>query len=295
MILTSLEFDHADIYSDIAQLKAAFVRLMQSLPSSGSLLVCNRYEAAKEVARAAPCPVAYYGDGEPPGWTAKDVRMDRGRIQFEVRYKNRPEGSLVLSLLGRHNVENALGVYAMARDLEIKHEVIGNAMESFAGVRRRQEIKGEISGVTLIDDFAHHPTAVKETIAGVRMAYPGQRLWAVFEPRSQTSRRRIFEREFAQGLAQADRIIVAGLYHPEKIPETERLSPSNVVREIDKIAGGKRAVTLEKANEIASYITAKAEPGDVILIMSNGGFDGVQEKIMGGLKQRLSPNPAAPS
>ncbi len=290
VILTSLEFDHADIYSDMAQLKSAFVRLMQSLPATGSVLVCNRYEAAKEVARAAPCPVTYYGEGEPVGWVAKDVRMDQGRMQFEVFYKNRLEGSLVLSLLGRHNVENALGVFAMARELGVSRSVIQNAMGSFAGVRRRQEIKGEIGGITVIDDFAHHPTAIRETITGLRMAYPGQRLWAVFEPRSQTSRRRIFEQEFSHCLAEADRIVVAGLYHPEKIPETERLSPSNVVSRIEKIAGDKRAVYIEKADDIAAYVTGRAKSGDVILIMSNGGFDRVQEKILGSLEQRLSSN-----
>ncbi len=288
VILTSLEFDHADIYPDLNHLKDAFVRLMEGLPASGSLLVCNRYEAAKEVARAAHCPVMFYGEGEPVEWVARNVRVEQHRILFEPVYKDKSEETIGLSLLGRHNVDNALGVYAMARELGIKPEVIRNAMATFAGVRRRQELKGEVGGITMIDDFAHHPTSVRETIAGVRLAYPGRRLWAIFEPRSQTSRRRIFEREFSETLAEADRIVVAGLYHPEKIPEQERLSPGNVVSGIGRLTGDDRAVFIERADDIAAHVAEKSESGDILLIMSNGGFDRVQEKILNLLERRIS-------
>jgi UDP-N-acetylmuramate: L-alanyl-gamma-D-glutamyl-meso-diaminopimelate ligase len=186
-------------------------------------------------------------------------------------------------------VDNALGVYAMARELGLKPNIIRKAMTTFAGVRRRQEIKGEVGGVTLIDDFAHHPTAVRETIAGVRMSYPGRRLWAIFEPRSQTSRRRIFESEFAEALAEADRVVVAGLYQPEKIPEKERLSPEAVVTEIGRLCGDHRAVTIEKADQIATHVAQQSQSGDIILVMSNGGFDKVQHKILNLLKERRLP------
>ena len=286
VILTSLEFDHADIYTDLEHMKGAFRRLVKIVPSSGTLLVSNRYEAAKEVVRGAPCPVIYYGEGEPTGWVAKDVRVERGRVRFEPIYKDASDGTVAISLFGRHNVDNALGVYAMARELGLKPNIIRKAMTTFAGVRRRQEFKGEVGGVTLIDDFAHHPTAVRETIAGVRMSYPGRRLWAIFEPRSQTSRRRIFESEFAEALAEADRVVVAGLYQPEKIPEKERLSPETVVTEISRLCGDGRAVTIEKADEIATHVVEKSQSGDIILVMSNGGFDKVQDKILNLLKGR---------
>jgi UDP-N-acetylmuramate: L-alanyl-gamma-D-glutamyl-meso-diaminopimelate ligase len=168
----------------------------------------------------------------------------------------------------------------MARVLGIEPDVIKNAFKSFAGVRRRQEVRGEVGGVMVIDDFAHHPTAVRETLGAVREAYPGRRLWAIFEPRSHTSRRRIFERELSQSLALADRVVVAGLYQPEKIPHTDRLAPAMVVEEIGRLCGDTRAAFIEKADDIAIYVAENSEPGDIALVMSNGIFDRVQEKIL---------------
>ncbi|MBI2989428.1 MAG: UDP-N-acetylmuramate:L-alanyl-gamma-D-glutamyl-meso-diaminopimelate ligase [Deltaproteobacteria bacterium] len=287
VILTSLEFDHADIYRDLEHLKSAFSRLMEIIPPSGTLLVCNEYEAAKEVGARARCPVIFYGDKEPRGWEARNIRVQDGGSLFEPFYNGKSDGVARIALMGRHNVSNALAVYAMGRELGIAREVLANSMATFSGVKRRQEIKGEIGGITLIDDFAHHPTAVKETIEAVRAAYPGRRLWAIFEPRSNTSRRRIFEHEFPQALSGAERVVVAGLYQPEKIPEQERLPAEEVVREINRISGDSRAVCIEKTAEIPPYVAAEASTGDVILVMSNGGFDGVQEKILQALKRRL--------
>ena len=165
------------------------------------------------------------------------------------------------------------------------------ASATFSGVKRRQEVKGDAGEVTVIDDFAHHPTAVAETIEAMRSAYGGRRLWAIFEPRSHTSRRRIFEREFSEALARADRIVVAGLYRPEKVPEGDRLSPAEVVEEINRLCGDGRALFIERAADIAEYVGREARPGDVILVMSNGGFDGVQEKILEALKGLRDQSP----
>jgi len=286
MILTSVEFDHADIYRDLEHLKSAFKRVTELVPASGTLLVCNEYEAAKEAASRARCPVAFYGDGEPRGWQARNVRARGGESWFEPFYGEKSDGEVKLGMIGRHNVSNALAAYAMARELGVEREVIREGMASFSGIKRRQELKGEVGGITVLDDFAHHPTAVKETIEGVRNAYPGRRLWAIFEPRSNTSRRRIFAREFPQALGLADRVVLAGLYQPEKIPQQERLCPEEVVEEINRASGDSRAVFIEKADEIARQVSAQAEQGDVILVMSNGGFDGVQEKILLLLKQK---------
>ena len=283
VILTSLEFDHADIYRDLAHLKSSFRRLAGMIPSSGTLLVCNEYEAATDVAASARSPVIFYGDGEARGWQARNIRVRDGESWFEPFDGRKSEGALRVAMIGRHNVGNALAVYAMARELGIEREVIGEAMASFSGVRRRQELKGEVAGITVVDDFAHHPTAVQGTIEAVKAAYPGRRLWAIFEPRSNTSRRRVFAREFPRALGCADRIVVAGLYQPEKIPEEDRLSPAEVVREINRLSGDSRAVFIERADEIARYVAGDAKQGDVILVMSNGGFDGVQEKILQAL------------
>jgi UDP-N-acetylmuramate: L-alanyl-gamma-D-glutamyl-meso-diaminopimelate ligase len=282
VILTSVEFDHADIYRDLDHLKDAFRRLVDLIPTSGCLLACQDYSAVKEVVDAARCQLIYYGSEDPADWTAKNVEVREGRSLFEPFYRDRSDGFVEVPLIGRHNVQNALSVYAMARELGIDRERLRDGLATFAGIKRRQEIKGKVRGVLVMDDFAHHPTAVKETLSAVREAYPGRRLWAIFEPRSNTSRRNIFEREFAQTLAQADRIVVAGLHQPEKVPEPERLSARKVVDTVNG-AGPQRAVVIEKADAIASYVADNAVPGDIIIVMSNGGFDGVQDKILQAL------------
>jgi UDP-N-acetylmuramate: L-alanyl-gamma-D-glutamyl-meso-diaminopimelate ligase len=289
VILTSLEFDHADIYRDLDHLKSSFRRFAELIPATGSLLVCNEYEAAKEVAASARCPITFYGDKEPRGWQARNIRVSGGASWFEPFDGAHSEGELKVNLIGRHNVMNALSVYATARELGMARETISEAMATFAGVKRRQELKGEVGGITVLDDFAHHPTAIEETIAAVRSAYSGRRLWAVFEPRSNTSRRRIFAREFPAALALADRVVVAGLYQPEKIPVEERLPAEEVVAEINRISrlsGNGKALLIEEPDDIARHVAREAARGDVILVMSNGGFGGVQEKILKLLNEK---------
>jgi len=288
VILTSLEFDHADIYRDLEHLKSAFSHLTEIIPPSGTLLVCNEYEAAKAVSASARCRVSFYGDREPKGWEASNVRVYEGRSSFEPVYHGTSEGGVEVSLMGHHNVNNALATYAMAKEIGIDTQVIREALATFSGVKRRQEVIGKVGEITVIDDFAHHPTAVKETIDAIRAAYSERRVWAIFEPRSNTSRRRIFEREFSQALGLADRVVVAGLYLPEKIPENDRLSPAEVVREINGHYGDRRAEFIESTKDIPPYVAKEVEARDVILVMSNGGFDGVQEKILRALEQRRS-------
>ncbi|MDH3446247.1 MAG: hypothetical protein OEN50_20175, partial [Deltaproteobacteria bacterium] len=177
----------------------------------------------------------------------------------------------------------ALGVYAMGRALGIERGDLLEGFATFRGVKRRQEIKGERRGILVIDDFAHHPTAVAETIDAIRSAYPNRRLWALFEPRSNTSKRNIFETEFARSLAQADRVIISDLYQPEKVPVAERLSVASVVAEINRIAGTERAIKIADSQEIAAHVSTHGMAGDVVLAMSNGAFDGVHDKILTAL------------
>ncbi|HEY2987056.1 MAG TPA: UDP-N-acetylmuramate:L-alanyl-gamma-D-glutamyl-meso-diaminopimelate ligase [Candidatus Binatia bacterium] len=283
VVLTSLEFDHADIYRDLDHVKASFRHLAEIIPATGNLLVCNEYESNREVAASARSPVVFYGDKEPRGWQARNIRVAGGFSWFEPCDGQNSEGEVKVALIGRHNVSNALAVYAMARQLGIAPEAIREAMRTFAGVKRRQEFKGEAGGVTVLDDFAHHPTAIQETIEAVKRAYDGRRVWAIFEPRSNTSRRRIFAREFPAALALADRIVLAGLFQPEKIPPEDRLPPEEVVAEINRLANNGKAVYIQRADEIAQYVGREAARGDVILVMSNGGFDGVQDKILQAL------------
>jgi UDP-N-acetylmuramate: L-alanyl-gamma-D-glutamyl-meso-diaminopimelate ligase len=287
VILTGLEFDHADIYRNLEHVKSAFHRLVEIIPPSGTLLVCNDYEAAKDVSTAARCPVIFYGDGRPNAWQARNVRMHEGKSLFEPFYRDKSEGVMELSLMGRYNVKNGLAVYAMARELGIGREVVREALATFSGVKRRQEVKGKVGGVTVIDDFAHHPTAVQETIEAVKTAYPGRKVWALFEPRSNTSRRRVFEREFSQALKGAGRVVVAGLYLPEKIPQENRLRTAEVVGEINRLCGDSRAMAIEKTDDIPPYVVNKVEAGDIVLVMSNGGFDNVPAKILKLLEQKF--------
>jgi UDP-N-acetylmuramate: L-alanyl-gamma-D-glutamyl-meso-diaminopimelate ligase len=287
VILTSLEFDHADIYRDLEHLKSVFRKLVEQIPSSGIVIASWEYGAVREICRHAGARVLFYGALR-ADWEAANLKTQGHKTCFEVSYRGSFEGALEISLIGRHNVTNALAVYAMGRELGIERKTLEEALATFAGVRRRQELIGTVSGITVIDDFAHHPTAVKETIAAVRGAYPGRRVWAVFEPRSHTSRRKIFEAEFAQTLAAADLVVVAGLYQPERIPQQDQLSPQEVVAQVNRWKGNGHAAHIEKANEIAAHVSREAHPGDVVLIMSNGGFDGIQNKILQKLRQRYA-------
>ena len=283
VILTSIEFDHADIYRDLPHVKEAFRRLAMLIPDDGLLLACYDYPAVQEIVDVASCRVISYGDAGDNIWTLQNFRARGGRSYFEPCYKGKPEGEIELGALGRHNVKNALAVFALGRELGIDRTKLVAGFASFAGVKRRQEIKGERGGVLVIDDFAHHPTAVSETISAVKDAFPDRRLWAVFEPRSNTSRRNIFQCEFAAALALGDQVIVSAIHQPEKIPESDRMSVQGLVETIDRIRGGKHALLLDGATEIAAYLGKKAQSGDIILVMSNGGFGGVQEKILAAL------------
>jgi len=281
VILTSVEFDHADIYRDLDHVKSAFARLIEIIPADGALVVCSDYPAALSVAQAARSKRVSYGDGG--DWTVTDVQFREGRSFFTPCYKGRAEGPLEAAVIGRHNVMNALAVYAMGRAIGIDRERMLEGFRTFKGVKRRQEIRGERRGVLVIDDFAHHPTAVRETIDAVRAAYAGRRLWAIFEPRSNTSKRNIFEKEFAAALALADRGLVASVFQPEKVPEGERLSVESLIQEANRLAGDQRVLAVAGASEIAAHLAQNARSGDVLLIMSNGGFDGVHEKILQAL------------
>jgi len=283
VILTSVEFDHADIYRDLDHVKDAFCRLMEMLPADGNLVVSSDYPAAVEVAARAPCRLLSYGAAG--DWQAMDVRFDGGRSFFRPAYRGKREGEVVAGIIGRHNVQNALAVYAMGKALGIETVKLLEGFATFRGVKRRQEIKGERRGILVMDDFAHHPTAVMETIDAVRSAYPKRRLWALFEPRSNTSRRNIFEREYAHALVQADRVIISDLYQPEKVAAADRLSVARVVAEINHLAGAQRAVTFADAQQIADYVSTYGAAGDVVLVMSNGAFGGVQDKILRALAE----------
>ncbi|MFH0800085.1 MAG: Mur ligase family protein [Pseudomonadota bacterium] len=290
LLITSIEFDHADIYRDLAGIMESFRRLVAILPPDG-LLVANAEDSnVMEIAGRARCRVITYGAQSGQYYPAGAEASPAGTA-FELKSSSGKKTSvkLLLPMWGVHNLSNAVGVAAMLIESGISSAKIAEGMAAFKGVRRRQEMAGEVKGVTVIDDFAHHPTAVAKTIESMRLRFPGRRLWAIFEPRSNTSRRNIFQDEFARALALADRVIVADPFRAEALSDGERFDPERVAAAIMK--AGVDAHNIPETSHIAEFVTRGASNGDVILVMSNGGFDGLIGKLTAALGRRRLAGP----
>ena len=288
VLLTSIEFDHADIYRDLDHVKESFRKLAAILPPGGLLVACADYPEVVEVAGEARCPVVFYSTRPgafPAGfsgeaWTVAVTGESGGMTGFRMVSAGRTL-DFRFPLPGLHNAANAAGTAIVLTRMGFPPERIAAAFEGFSGVRRRQEVVGEFRGVLVLDDFAHHPTAVRETVRAVRGRYPGRRIVAVFEPRSNTSRRKVFQREFAEAFAEADEVILAGVFGAEKIPERERLSPEEVASDVRAL--GRAAAFVPEVDAIVARLAASCRPGDLVLIMSNGGFGGIQGKLAAAL------------
>jgi UDP-N-acetylmuramate: L-alanyl-gamma-D-glutamyl-meso-diaminopimelate ligase len=278
VVVTAVEFDHADIYRDLDHVVAAFVSLLRIVPPESPVLVSADFPHTEAVVRGAGREVERFGFAISADWLATDVRDEGGRTRFVVRRHGRAEGELALLAMGPMNVRNALGVYALARAIGLSSDEIRGGLESFRGVRRRQEILRE-EPVTVIDDFAHHPTAIAATLEAVRARYPGRKLHAVFEPRSNTSRRRTFQKEFAKALAAADSSVVASVFFKESdpLPPGERLAVGEIVLEL--LASGREATTLPDDNAILAHLKHTVEPGEVVVFLSNGAFGGLPHRF----------------
>lgn len=279
-ILTAVEFDHADIYADLDAVKHAFRRFVALLPAGAPLVVAHAFPHAREVAAGGAARVITFGREPDAEWRCQDLTDRDGALHFRVAHRGRDEGPLSLRVPGAINALNALGVYALARELGLAHGAIADGLASFRGVARRQELVGVWRGVTLIDDFAHHPTAVAGTLAALRARYPGGRLWGVFEPRSNTSRRRIFQREYVDALAAADEVIVGGVFQKQTDAVAAELlfSPEQLVA--DLVARGVAAQAIATSDAIAATLAERATSGDVIILMSNGAFGGLRQKLI---------------
>lgn len=280
-ILTSIEFDHGDIYPDLAAIKQAFRKFVALLPAEGLLVAAAGDPAIGEVVKEAACRVERYGIDEEADWQADHIHMSGDLLSFDVLYHHQKMGTIRSPLVGRHNLKNTLAVIALLHQVGLSWEKIAEGVRRFEGVKRRQEIVGEVRDILIVDDFAHHPTAIAETLAGLRLRYPSRRLWAVFEPRSATSRRNVFQKEFVTALAAADRIILADLFAPEKIPAEHRLNPEQIISEL--VAAGKGALFLSTPDQIVSELVKGVEPGDLVCVMSSGGFGGVHQKLIAAL------------
>ena len=284
-ILTSIEFDHADIYRDMEHYESAYERFAETLPSDGTLVVCAAYPNAVEIARAHSKArvLTYIGQGN-ADYCADDVRFGPEGARFVIAEPEGSSGELVLPMAGMHNVENAVGVYAAARSLGLTSERIRDGFASFAGVKRRQEIRAEVGGVMVIDDFAHHPTAVRETIQAIHRRWPDRRLWAVFEPRSNTSRRNIHQEEYAHAFRGASLASLRVPEHHDKVPLAEELDVNRVVEELK--AQGIAANASTDVMELVRSVVEGARKGDIVLVMSNGAFGGFIPALIDGLRAR---------
>jgi UDP-N-acetylmuramate: L-alanyl-gamma-D-glutamyl-meso-diaminopimelate ligase len=282
VLLNAIEFDHADIYRDLAHVKSAFTKLLALLAPGAPLVACGDFPHVLDVARETRARLVRFGVGEANTWRVADLRDD-GRARFTVRENGRAVCEVSLRMAGAINARNALGVMLVARECGVDFAAAAGALAEFRGVARRQEVVGEARGVTVLDDFAHHPTAVAETIAALRLRYPGRRLRAVFEPRSNTSRRRVFQREFADALAAADEAVLAAVFTKpgDPIPAEERLDPSEIVADVT--TRGTSARLIDGVPAIRDYLVATSRPGDVVVIMSNGAFGGLPRLVAAGL------------
>jgi UDP-N-acetylmuramate: L-alanyl-gamma-D-glutamyl-meso-diaminopimelate ligase len=279
-VVNNVEFDHADIYADFDEVALAFRRLVNLVPRHGLLLIGADSPGARALERAAVSRVETFGLGEDVDWQAHDLEVAGASTRFRVRRRGSPFGEFSLPLVGAHNVRNALAAIAIGTDAGISVDRIAAALELFAGVKRRLEIVGTAAGVTIYDDFAHHPTAVAETLAGLRAANPQARIWAVFEPRSASSCRLIFQDEFARAFAGANEVLIAQVFR-SKLPEAERLSVSRLVRDLN--GRGQTARAADTIDDIIGAIVNEHRPGDLVVIMSNGGFGGIHRKLLQAL------------
>jgi UDP-N-acetylmuramate: L-alanyl-gamma-D-glutamyl-meso-diaminopimelate ligase len=279
-VVNNVEFDHADIYPDFDAVALAFRRLVNLVPRRGLLLVGADDAGACALTASAVSRVQTFGLGDGVDWQAHGVTAAAAHTGFKVRRNGLPFGQFEVPLVGAHNVRNALAAIAVATEVGITPERIGEGLRTFKGIKRRLEVVGTADGVTVYDDFAHHPTAVAETLAGLRASNPGARIWAVFEPRSASSCRRIFQEDFVRAFAGADEVIVAPVFR-SKLPEAERLSVPELVHSLH--ANGQSAQEAESIDQIVASIVRGHRPGDLVVVMSNGAFGGIHGKLLQAL------------
>ena len=282
VILNNIEFDHADIYRDIEAVKFAFSRLINLVPRSGRLIAGWDSELVRELAPRAFCPVVSFGTGGDAQWQALDVRFS-SQTSFAVSYKGREFGRYRTQLAGLFNVRNCLGVIAACEALGFDRHTVAESIAQFKSVRRRMEVRGTVRGVTVIDDFAHHPTAVRETLLATREKYPGRRIVAIFEPRSYTAQIKLFQQQFEDALAEADEIIIAQLFHPERYTAETAISPVEILEHLRQ--RGRDARFLPAPDDIVADLAPRLTSDEVVVIMSNGSFGGIHEKLLNALRK----------
>src|SRR5436190_6251708 len=276
-IINNIEFDHADIFENLAAVQTSFKRLINLIPRNGLLLANGDDANAAPLLNVTHCPVKRFGLGEANAVRAFNVKLAPTVSEFEI-----PSFKFRLNLLGELNVRNALAVVACAKHCGLKNSQIQSAFDTFKGIKRRMEVRGISGGITVVDDFGHHPTAIRETLRALRVRFAGQRIWAIFEPRSNTSRRNVFQQELVSAFHDADQVVVAQVARLEQVPAAERLDPERLMQDLRQ--SGKESAYLADVDSIVEHVRKGASGGDVVCVFSNGGFGGIHGKLL----QRLS-------
>jgi len=277
MILTSVEFDHADIYKDLEAVATAFKRLVNLVPRRGRIVAFDEGDSVERSISRALCPVERYGATQNSTWRMTNLRLEPARTSWSVLHNGEHWADFEFSLGGEYNVLNATAAAALAAGCGIWKDKISTALKTFKSVKRRLEVRAEVNGITIIDDFAHHPTAIAGTLAALRSRYPGARIWAILEPRSNTLRRNVLQNDLAKSLAVADEVVVANVFKSDAIPEAERLDLCSLAAQIQ--GHGRRARIVPEVDGIVQLIAPEMRRGDVVAILSNGGFGGIYEKL----------------
>src|SRR6185369_12730829 len=283
VILNNIEFDHADIYRDVEAVKVAFSRLINLIPGRGQLIAGWDSDLVRELAPRALCKVESFAIDQDADWLARDISFAADATTFNVRVDGREFGRYRTPLAGLFNVRNCLGVIAACELLGFDRQAVADSIAEFKSVKRRLEVRGEIHGITVIDDFAHHPTAVRETLLATRAKYPGRGIVAIFEPRSYTAQIKLFQQQFEDALAVADEIIIARLFHPERYTEQSAISPMQMLERLS--ARGREAKYIATPDEIVANLVPRLRSGDVVVIMSNGSFGGIHDKMLDALRK----------
>jgi UDP-N-acetylmuramate: L-alanyl-gamma-D-glutamyl-meso-diaminopimelate ligase len=280
IILNPVEFDHADLYPDQAAVEHAFWQLVKVVPGNGCIIVARDSETSFQLASRGYSKVVSFGFHPKSDYRISAERWIGGKGRFQL---NGVE--YAVPLFGKHNIANAAAVAVLAERVGLNQDQIREGLVTFRGVKRRMELRGEVEGVAVFDDFAHHPTAINSTLEGARLAFPNSRVWGIFEPRSWSSRRNIFQREFARAFGFANRVVIAAVHEPEKVAAEIRLDPQKLVRDIDQ--NGVPARYIPDKEELIQSIVQEASSGDKLILMSNGSFDGAHEKLLDALKVRF--------
>ncbi|MFH2123508.1 MAG: UDP-N-acetylmuramate:L-alanyl-gamma-D-glutamyl-meso-diaminopimelate ligase [Pseudomonadota bacterium] len=277
-IITSVEFDHADIFTDLDAIKSSFRKFVAKLPADGLIVAHLDDPNVAEIVADAPCEVQGYGFSPGLTWSLADVHAELGMTRFQVQHQGRHWAELSVRMPGRHNCLNSLAVTAVLHRIGIASEQINAALSSFGGVKRRQEVRGVERGITVIDDFAHHPTAVRETLGALKEAYAGRRLVTVFEPRTNSSRRAIFQQDYVSAFDAADLILIRKPLPLDTIPETELFSSTRLASDLQ--ARGLDARSFADTDTILDHLMTTLQEGDVVAILSNGGFDNIHNRLL---------------